>query len=241
MFLSAGELLVASLLIFLGSLVQSAVGFGLAIVAAPLLYLIEPRMVPGPMLLLGLVLSALNVWRNRAGLAVAELGSAVVGRIPGTLLAVWLLTIMPEHMLSLILGAAVLLAVIISAMPVRIAPTRGRLFVAGLASGFMGTSTAIGGPPVALLYQHAAGTRIRANLNGYFVVGTSMSLLGLVAIGRFGPGEFVTALSLLPAAVAGFLTARCTLVWWDRGATRPVLLALCAVAAAGVLADGLRG
>jgi uncharacterized membrane protein YfcA len=237
MFLSLGELLAASVLVFLGAMVQSAVGFGLAIVAAPLLYLIDPRLVPGPILLLALVLSALNVWRNRAGLAVRELGSAVVGRVPGVLLALWLLQVMPTRMLSLVLAAAVLLAVAISIAPVRLTPTPRRLLVAGFASGFMGTSTSIGGPPMALLYQHAVGPRIRANLNGYFVIGSLMSLIGLAAIGRFGFPELYTSLALLPAAVAGFLLSRFTLPWWDRGAIRPVLLILCAIAAAGVLAD----
>lgn len=241
MFLSPGEFVIACLLVFLGSLVQSAIGFGLAVVSAPLLYLIEPRLIPGPMLFLGLVLSALNLWRNRAGLAVRQLGSAIVGRIPGTILALWLLTIMPPGKLSILLGGSVLLAVAASLTPVHLAPTPGRLLAAGFASGFMGTSSSIGGAPMALLYQNAAGPRIRANLSGYFTIGTSISLLGLVAIGRFGIGEFYTSLSLLPAGVAGFLAARFTLPWWDRGTIRPALLILCAVSAVGVFSDGIKG
>lgn len=241
MFLSPIELLMASGLIFAGALVQSAVGFGLAIVSAPLLYLIDPRLVPGPVILLALVLSVLNVWRNRAHLVIGDLGSAIVGRIPGMLLALWLLTVMTPKTLSLVLGAAVLLAVAVSVSHLHLSPTRGRLFVAGVASGFMGTSTAIGGPPMAVLYQHATGAHVRANLNGYFMVGSFMSLIGLIAIGHFGQAEFYTSLALLPATAAGFWIARFTLPWWDRGAIRPVLLVLCVIAAAGVLADGLKG
>jgi uncharacterized membrane protein YfcA len=239
MLLSPGEFVIACLLVFLGSLVQSAVGFGLAVVSAPLLYLIEPRLIPGPMLFLGLVLSVLNAWRNRAGLAVRELGSAVAGRIPGTILALWLLKIMPPAMLSILLGISVLLAVAVSFTRVHLAPTPGRLLAAGFASGFMGTSSSIGGPPMALIYQNAAGPRIRANLSGYFTIGTFLSLLGLVAIGRFGLSEFYTSLSLIPASAAGFLAARVTLPWWDRGAIRPVILILCTVSAIGVFADGI--
>ncbi len=40
--------LIAMALIFVGSFVQTAIGFGLAIVAAPLLFLVSPEYVPAP-------------------------------------------------------------------------------------------------------------------------------------------------------------------------------------------------
>lgn len=237
--LTLPQLLLASLLVFAGALVQSAVGFGLAVIAAPLLYLIEPRLVPGPPLFLALVLSLLNVWKNRASLAVGELSGAVAGRIPGMLLALWLLERADPWLMSLLVAAAVLAAVLVSLAPVRPQPTTLRLVLAGLASGFMGTSTSIGGPPLALLYQHAHGERVRANLAGYFVVGSFMSLIGLTLIGHFDGGQLVCALALLPAALAGFLAARLSIGFWDRGRVRPALLLLCGAAAIGVLAKGL--
>lgn len=239
MTLTLAQLLLASALVFAGALVQSAVGFGLAVVAAPLLYLIDPRLVPGPVLFLALVLSILNLWHNRAGLAFGELSGAIAGRIPGMLAALWLLAQAPARALSLVVGAAVLTAVLISLLPVRLEPNPRRLFVAGIASGFLGTSTSIGGPPMALMYQHAAGPRIRANLAGYFIVGSAMSLGGLVLIGRYGIADLLTSCALLPATMLGFLAARHTLSWWDRGILRPALLVLCTLAALGVIAKGL--
>lgn len=239
--LSPLQLLLASVLIFLGALVQSAVGFGLAVVAAPLLFLVEPRLVPGPLLFLALVLSVLNVWRNRADLAFGELGGAIVGRIPGMLAALWLLQAATPRLLSLLLGLSVLAAIVVSLARVRIEPTPGRLFIAGLASGFMGTSTSIGGPPMALIYQHAPGARVRANLSGYFIVGCCMSLVGLALIGRYGWQELAYSLALVPPALLGFVAAGYTLARVDRGLIRPALLVLCAIAALGVLIEGLSG
>lgn len=237
--LSQLELAAAAALVFAGALVQSAVGFGLAIVAAPLLFLIEPKLVPGPVLALALVLSAMNLWKSRAALAFAELGSAIVGRLPGMALAAWVLMQAPGRVLSLLVGASVLVAVAISLTPVRIMPTPKRLFAAGIVSGFMGTTTSIGGPPMALIYQHAEGERIRANLSAYFVVSCVMSLITLALIGCFGTAELTVSLWLLPATFAGFICGRYAIPWLGPGSVRPALLGLCTLAALGVLADNL--
>lgn len=238
--LSPIELLAASALVALGAFAQSLLGFGLGVVAAALLYLIDPRLVPGPLLFLALILSALNVWRNRAGLAVQELGSAIIGRIPGMLLALWVLELASSQTLSILLGGSVLVAVVLSRLHPRIEPTRPRLFWAGFASGFMGTSTSIGGPPMALLYQGAAGSRIRANLSGYFIVGSSMSLLGLIATGHYDWDQFLLSLALLPACLAGFWAAGFGLGWVDQGRMRPLLLIVCTISALAALVNGLQ-
>ena len=51
------ELLTAVMVIFVGSYVQSSIGFGLAIIAAPLLYFIDPLYVPAPITICALTLS----------------------------------------------------------------------------------------------------------------------------------------------------------------------------------------
>ena len=57
------EIFLAALIIFIGSFVQSAIGFGLAIVAAPFLFLLSPDYVPAPITLVALVLSVANAYR----------------------------------------------------------------------------------------------------------------------------------------------------------------------------------
>jgi len=52
-------LLLASAAVAFGAMVQGAVGFGMALVAAPLLVLIRPELVPGPLLVSGLALTLL--------------------------------------------------------------------------------------------------------------------------------------------------------------------------------------
>ena len=82
-------------------------------------------------------------------------------------------------------------------------PTRRVLLVAGTISGVTGTVAAIGGPPIALVYQHATGPTIRATLALYFSVGTVLSLAALRLTGSFGHHEAVLSAVLLPGTMPG--------------------------------------
>ena len=68
----------------------------------------------------------------------------------------------------------------------------------------MGTASSIGGPPMALVYQHGPGDRLRATLGAYFVAGATMSLSALAVVGRFGPTEAWLGAALVPGIVLGF-------------------------------------
>ena len=61
----------------------------------------------------------------------------------------------------------------------RLPINRGTLLPAGLLSGFAGTATSIGGPPLALLYQHSDRPGVRTTLAVYFTTGAAISLTGL--------------------------------------------------------------
>ncbi len=56
--------LIAVVLIFIGSYVQSSIGFGLAIVSAPLLFMVSPIYVPAPICLVALFISVLNALKH---------------------------------------------------------------------------------------------------------------------------------------------------------------------------------
>jgi hypothetical protein len=74
-------ILAAGLVVALGALVQGAVGYGMALVAAPLLALFAPALVPVPLILLTTVHAVLAVARDGRhtdwpGVAIAALAAA---------------------------------------------------------------------------------------------------------------------------------------------------------------------
>ncbi len=218
-----------------GALVQGAVGFGLNLVAVPLLLWIDPSLVPGPVLVAALVLTILILRRERKAVDFTGLGWAFAGRLPGTGLGVAALLVVPAASLSLVFASLVLIAVLISASGVHVRPTWRTLLVAGALSGFMSTTSAVGGPPMALVYQEAAGPRLRGTLAGYFVAGALISIFALTAAGRFGAVEARASLALIPGILIGFALSRRAARRLDAGMIRPAVLLVAGLASGSVL------
>ena len=214
-----------------GALLQGTIGFGLALLAAPLLYLIDPRLVPGPLMVSSLVLTLLMARREWHAVQGRDLGWSLTGRVAGTMAAVAVLSVISAEGMDLLFGGLVLAAVGLTAVGVTLRPTPGMLVTAGAASGFMGTMTSIGGPPIALVYQHEAAARVRGTLSAFFVVGVVISIAALALVGRFGMLEVRLGGLLLPGTLLGFWLSQHTTPRLDDRHIRPALLAVSAGAA----------
>ena len=225
----------ASVAVAIGATVQGSVGFGMSLVAVPLLVLIDPRLVPGPLLCVAIVLTFLLSRRDRRAIDFHELKWALAGRIPGSFLGAGLLVVMPREKIAYLFGAVVLIAVVMSVLRIKIRPAPSSLAGAGLLSGVMGTSVAIGGPPIALLLQDEHGARLRGTLSGFFLVGASVSLFALVLVARFGLEELALALVLLPGMLLGFWISGHTARFLDRGYTRVAILLLATAGAVVII------
>jgi hypothetical protein len=232
-------LVLSGVVVFAGAALQGSIGFGLGLFAVPLLLLIDPRLVPAPLLLASGVLTILLTHRERHAVIARDLGWSLGGRFLGTLPALAVLLVMPAERLGLAFAALVLLGVALSIGGWHLPPTPRVLVGAGALSGFMATIAAIGGPPMALVYQHESGPRIRGTLSAFFVVGVAISLAGLAAVGRFGRAEVVLAALLLPGILAGFVASRHTARRLDRGYMRPAVLAVSAASAVAVIVKHL--
>ena len=128
------EVVLACCIMFFGAFVQTAIGFGLAVVAAPVLYFLNPDYVPAPITLSVVVLSTLNVISFRKGISLGSLKAALIGRVPGSLAGAALLLFLDRGLLALWIGLSVLLAVAVSLSSLRWQPTPWRLGLAGLRS-----------------------------------------------------------------------------------------------------------
>lgn len=239
--MSAEHLVLAILIAALGSTLQGAVGFGGGVLAAPLLLLVDPRLVPGPLLFCSFILTALLARREWHAVRPADHIWSLPGRVLGTAVAVSLLRIMPAGAVEPVLGIVIIGAVALAASGLKVALTPRTLFAAGTLAGFCGTTSSVGGPPIALLYQGESGPSVRANLSLFFAVGVAISLIGLSTIGRFGLEELKLGLILLPGIAAGFLVSKPAARWLDRGWMRPAVLILSALAGLAVILKALFG
>ncbi len=222
-----------------GATLQGTIGFGLALVAAPFLVLIDPVLVPGPLLMAALVLALMMSWREREHLDLHGLKWAVVGRVGGSAAGAALLRALPANAIAVTIGVLVLVAVALSCVGLRVKPDSRGLFWAGTLSGFMGTTSSIGGPPMALIYQDSPGAKLRAMLSSFFVIGTIISVGLLAAFGSFGQAQAKAGAALIPGVVAGFALSSVVRKVLDRRAVRPAVLAVSSVAAVAVIVKTL--
>lgn len=232
-------MLLAALVVAFAACVQASIGFAYALLAAPMLQLVSPELVPGPVLVSSLALSGLTAWRERGSIDRPGVGLALIGRLPGALLAVAAIGWLPAKTYDVLFGSMVLVAVLISLWGKGVQPTRPALLTAGFASGFMGTLTSVGGPPIALVYQHAAGPKLRATLNAYFALGCILSITVLAIAGQFGLKHAVMGMALLPAIGLGFYLSRFTRDRFDGARLRPGVLWLAALSSLAVVIKAL--
>ena len=215
-------------MILAGAVVQGAVGFGMNLVAAPLLVLLDPNLVPVPMLLVGSTHAVMSVLREHTHADWSGVGWAMLGRLPGTVLGVLAVATLPGRGLAVVVAASVLVCVALSVITWHPRPEPRALVLAGVASGTFGTAAAIGGPPVALLYQHSAGSTVRATMGAYFVLGSGLSVAGLAVAGEVGAADVWAAVLLTPFLLAGFALSGPARRWLDGRWLRPAVLVVSA-------------
>lgn len=219
-----------------GSFVQGSVGFGHNLIAAPAMAFVDDRFVPGPAILGATMLTALMLFRDREGVHLGEVRTALIGRVPATVVAAVTVAFLPERGLAVLFAVLVLVAVAISASGVHVRPTQRRLLGAGALSGFMATTTSIGGPPMAMLYASEEGRRMRGTLAGFFLVGSFLSIGALVLTGTFGIESVRLSMLQAPGIAIGFAVSTFGARHLDAGHTRPAVLAVSVVGAVSVLA-----
>ncbi|MGW7352120.1 sulfite exporter TauE/SafE family protein [Streptomyces sp. NPDC054784] len=248
--------LLAGAAVLLGSAVQSAVGLGLGLVAAPVFVVLEPSLMPGTLLTTTVLLPLLTVCAEWRHVDWHGLRWGLPARLPGAVAGAWLLAVADPRLLGALVGSMVLVAVAASLYGTRRAGGTGdgpgaevgrgtrrfspaALVAVGAAAGLTGTATSIAGPPLALLYQRQPPARVRATLGGFFLGGTLISLLTLAGAGQLTARQVGTGLLLVPFVVAGFAAGRPLARRLGPARLRTAVLAVVSLSGAALLVRSL--
>lgn len=226
------ELAICAVAVVAGGVVQGAIGFGLSLIAVPVIGIIDPGALPATMLILAIPFTAAMAMRERENIDVRGFWLIAVGRIPGTLAALWLLSAITERELSIVIGAAVIVAVGTSVIAPEVPLGTTTRLVAGAISGLMGTAASIGGPPLAIAYQRRPGPELRSTLAISFVFGSSLSLGALWLAGHVDLDHLVLAAWLFPGLALGLLLATKLHRFLDKGWLRPTVLVFAGISGA---------
>lgn len=196
--------------LFLATFIRSALGFGEALVAVPLLALTLPVQTAAPLAVLVSISVAVVVviqdWRE---IHLRSAGWLVLSTLFGIPLGLLLLKTVPESIVKTILGTFIMgfaLNSLAGRKPElhndRLAPLFG--FTAGILGGAYGMN----GPPLVVygVMRRWTPTQFRATLQGYFFVASIAGMLGYALTGlwtRAVSGYFLVSLPL--AFIAIFL------------------------------------
>ena len=161
---SGWEIVIGTVALALGGALHGSMGFGIGLVAGPLLVLIDPELIPGPMLCSAVLLTAMITVRDRATADERGVRWLIAGRVPGMVLGALVVTWLSATGLAIVFAFAILAIVAVSAAGVSLPQTTPALLGAGTMSGLMGTTLGVGGPALALAYQRSHGDEIRGTL-----------------------------------------------------------------------------
>ncbi len=223
-------LAVLAVTVVAGAVIQGSIGFGYALVAVPAMVLLLPWAVPVTPLFLALPMTVLMSVREWRSIDLAGFALITGGRLVGTVAGVMLLVLVPSGYLSLLTGLLILAAAVGRFLRPAFEVNDATRLAGGVASGVVGTVAALGGTPLALVYQDRSGAELRSTLALSFVVGIAMSLVGLALAGKVESRHLVLALELLPALLIGLWVSRWVVERLDERWLRPAVLVFAAVA-----------
>ena len=225
------EFVAATLAVLLGSVVQVASGIGGGFVIVPLLALVDLNLIPAPLIFASLSLSGLMAVRERAAVDWGHIPITLLGLIPGSILGAYVLSSVPQANLGVVFGVVIMIGILLTVSGLHVPLTRLTALVSGALSGAMGTSSGIGAPLLAILYQNESGPKVRATLAVLYCGASILILLILLSFKQFSMAHALAGFQLMPGFVLGYWVANYFTPHIDRGGTRIAVLGVSAAAA----------
>ena len=126
--------------IFLAACLQASTGFGMGMLAAPVVAMVDPMLLPATLILLALLVTILVTVRERQHLDLRGTGWALMGRIPGSFLGAWLVAVLSKEGLAWVVVVVVLTGLVLALRGWAPRPVRVNLIAAGAVTPGIGFS-----------------------------------------------------------------------------------------------------
>ena len=244
------EIILVAVATLAGATLQSATGFGYALLAGPATFAVaEPAEAITILLAIGTVLNVLImvVERRESSIRRQELLPVLGWAAPGVAGGVLILIALSKPALQVIVGICVLLAVAVQARrgrSERSGASGTARAVAGLAAGTLTTTTATSGPPLVLMLERAGASpeEFRDTMAALFLGLNVMGAIALIlADGRAELPDARILVLLVVVVVLGRYLGRLIFERLDADSFRLAGLVLIMASALGSIAAGLAG
>ena len=199
--------------LFGATLIRSALGFGEALVAVPLLAFLLPVTVAAPVaVLVSITVAAIVVARDWRHVRVRSAVRLVLSTVLGIPLGLLLLRGAPEPLVKGLLG------VVVAGFAVTALRDRGSyalsddrlIWLFGACAGVLGGAYGMNGPPLVVYgaLRRWPPEQFRATLQGYFLPASAIGMVGYWAAGLWTPAVNRYYLQSLPAALIAIALGR---------------------------------
>jgi uncharacterized membrane protein YfcA len=224
--------------------VQSVSGFGLALLAVPLLsFVIDPKVAVVLLAIVGPLSTISIAFAEREhvlwSLVLRMAGPALLGMPIGF----WILTKLGARALEVMIGVLVIVLTGLLVSRVRLWDRSGVDVAAGFASGILATSTGTNGPPLVIVLhaKHLSPPRFRATVSATLVVEGLVTLAVFAIGGRIDAEVWKLVLFAIPGLVVGRFAGTWVVRRLDPERFRILVVALLFATAIALLVDALLG
>ena len=210
-----GTTLYVVLVVFLATLIRSALGFGEALFAVPLLALLLPLRVAAPLaVLLSITIAGIIVIQDWQKIHLRSTGWLIFATLFGIPLGLLLLT--SSHQRTAKVALALVLITfsaysVFGSKPLELKTDNlVWLFGCGFFAGVLGGAYGMNGPPLAIYgaMRRWSPQHFRATLQGYFLPASIIGMAGYWLAGLWVPAVTHYYLISLPAALPAILLGR---------------------------------
>jgi uncharacterized membrane protein YfcA len=194
---------------------RSAIGFGEALIAVPLLAFVMPVRVAAPLaVLVSITIAAVVVAQDWRHIHLRSTAWLVLSTLFGIPLGLFLLVHGSEHLVKAALGALILLfAIFCLAGSARMSlhhDNRVVLLACGFVAGVLGGAYGMNGPPLAIYgsMRRWSAQHFRATLQAYFLPASVLGMLGYLSAGLWTQTVTIDYLLCLPALIPAVFLGR---------------------------------
>jgi uncharacterized membrane protein YfcA len=204
---TTAQLIVVGSAVFVAAMMQIVAGFGFALLGVPLMTLaIEPKIAVVVSALTGVFVTTWQAVRSRADTDRVLVRRLTIAAYVGMPFGLLVFITVNDTVLRLLLGIAVLIAVVMLALRVNLHHAGPRLdYAAGFASGVLNTSLSTNGPPLvfALQARQLSPVTFRATITTVFALSNILGLSLFIASGKITRDGLIAATITIPAMVLG--------------------------------------
>lgn len=206
--ITPGNIIALSLIIFFASIVRGFTGFGLALVAVPMIQFLMPVSDTAVFIaIINAIFSLLYFKRSREAIKGQPLGRMAIWTGIGVAAGTLILKFINPAYIQLIWGVLIILivAALVRGFEFRIRSDINAMTLSGLLGGVLAGATGITGPPVAIILSSMKTPKEKFNaiISVFIFFAVTYALVFYLISGLVRAETFLLALCSVPALLAG--------------------------------------